>query len=58
MLPTALGAFTENQWGPVNTNQLSVVHDILEENDLSVLNAVMAVGMVKLTSKINFTLNT
>lgn len=47
MLPTALGAFTENQWGPIDTNQLSTVHDILRQNRLTVLDAVKAVGLVR-----------
>ncbi|KAG4077324.1 hypothetical protein HA402_009725 [Bradysia odoriphaga] len=44
MLPTALGVFTDNQWGQEDTNQLSMVHDLLRQNGLSVLDAVRAVS--------------
>ncbi len=47
MLPLALGSFTENQWGPVDTNYLSTINEILSVNGLSVLDAVKAVGIVK-----------
>lgn len=47
MLPTALGIFTENQWGAVDPNYLSTVNEILQMNSISVLDAVKAVGIVK-----------
>lgn len=47
MLPTALGIFTENQWGTVDPNYLSTVNEILEMNGMSVQDAVKAVGIVK-----------
>ncbi|XP_037050326.1 sodium channel protein Nach [Bradysia coprophila] len=45
MLPSALGVFTENQWGPVNTEYLNTVHETLLLNGLSILDAVKAVGI-------------
>ncbi len=47
MLPMALGSFTENQWGPVDTNYLSTINEILDVNGLSVLDAVKSVGIVR-----------
>lgn len=46
MLPTALGIFNENQWGVINTNYLTVVDEVMELNNLNVLDAVKAVGIV------------
>ncbi|KAG4077329.1 hypothetical protein HA402_009730 [Bradysia odoriphaga] len=45
MLPSALGVFTENQWGPVNTEYLNTVNETLLLNGLSVLDAADAVGI-------------
>lgn len=46
MLPMALGIFNENQWGKVDTNHLLTINEILELNQLSVKEAVRAVGIV------------
>lgn len=43
----AIGVFTENQWGPVDTNYLSTINDMLKLNGLSVLDAVKAVAVVR-----------
>ncbi|KAG4077380.1 hypothetical protein HA402_009781 [Bradysia odoriphaga] len=45
MFPSAIGVFTENQWGPVDTNSFSTVNEILQNNGLSVLDAANAVGV-------------
>lgn len=47
MLPSALGAFTENQWGPVNSEHLNTVNETLRLNGLSVLDVVNVVGIVR-----------